>query len=93
MTQPDNEPSSPLTADMAFETTSSGWSVSYSDRLAKGHPELVDQSADYLEDDLGVVNLGQIDNSMLLADGPLTDEVRNGLIAWWTERVPNLKTE
>jgi hypothetical protein len=25
-----------------------------------------------------------------LADGILTDQIKNGLIAWWTERVENL---
>lgn len=90
---PDDQPPPPLTADITFETTPTGWSVWYSDKLANDHPELVDRSADYLEDDLGVINLGQVDHSILLADGPLTDEVRNGLIGWWSERVPDLKTE
>ena len=63
----------------------------YSDRIAEGHAELVDQSADWLEDEMGVLNLGQIDHAVLMADGPLTDELRNGLVAWWTARVGDLR--
>ncbi len=39
---------------------------------------------------MGVLNLGQIDYKVLLADGPLTDQVRDGLIGWWTSRVDDL---
>jgi len=38
-----------------------------------------------------VLNLGQIDHAVLMADGPLTDELRNGLVAWWTARVGDLR--
>ncbi len=62
----------------------------YSDRIADGYPELVDESADWLEDQLGVVNLGQIDLKVLMADGVLTDQIRNGLIGWWAQRVDDL---
>jgi hypothetical protein len=43
-----------------------------------------------LEDQLGVVNLGQIEHKSLMADGVLTDQFRSGLIAWWTDRVDDL---
>lgn len=58
----------------------------YSDRIATRHPDLVDESADWLEDQLGVLNLGQIDYKILMADGVLTDKIRDGLIAWWAAR-------
>jgi hypothetical protein len=38
----------------------------------------------------GVLNLGQIDFKMLVADGPLTDEIKDGLKAWWRTRVEDL---
>jgi len=62
-------------------------------RLSRGHQKLVDQSADWLEDQLGVLNLGQIDFNVLIADGLLTDEVKDGLAAWWKARVEDLKLE
>jgi hypothetical protein len=39
---------------------------------------------------MGALDLGQIDQKMLMADGVLTDQIRNGFIAWWTERVESL---
>jgi hypothetical protein len=51
---------------------------------------VMDQSADWLENEMGVVNLGQIDYKVLMADGVLTDQIRDGLIAWWAERVEDL---
>jgi hypothetical protein len=51
---------------------------------------LVDESADWLEDQLGVLNLVQIDYKVLVADGVLTDEIRIGLKAWWAQRVEDL---
>jgi hypothetical protein len=77
--------------DITFEETPGGFEIWYSDRMANEHPDLVDQSADWLEDQLGVVNLGQIDYKILMADGLFTDEVKNGLIAWWAARVETLK--
>ena len=70
--------------------TSSGYEIWYSERISNDFHDLVDQSADWLEDHLGVVNLGQIDHKILMADGPLTDELKSGLIAWWAERVEDL---
>jgi hypothetical protein len=70
--------------------TLGGFEIWYSDRIAAEHQDLVGQSADWLEDQLGVFNLGEIDDKILMADGLLTDEIRNGLITWWRERVENL---
>ncbi len=92
MTPPDNQPPTPFTTDIHFEVTSTGWEVWLSDRLVNEHGGLVDESADYLEDQIGVVNLGLVDHRILMADGPLTDEIKNGVTAWWAERVPDLKT-
>jgi len=84
---------SSVSPDIHFEITNTGYEIWHSDRLAHEHPELVDQSADYLEDQIGVLNLGQIEHKILMADGPLTDEVKDGLVAWWRERVDDLKTD
>lgn len=77
----------PLVGDVNFREVPGGFEIWYSDRIATDHQDLVDESADWLEDRLGVVNLGQIDFKVLMADGVLTDEIRAGFIAWWTERV------
>jgi hypothetical protein len=58
--------------------------------VANDHPDLVDESADWLEDRLGVVNLGQIDSKVLMADGVLTDEIKDGLRSWWRMRIEDL---
>jgi hypothetical protein len=73
--------------DIDFEETSGGFEIRYSDRVATEHRDLVDQSADWLEDEMGVLNLGQIDDRVLVADGPLTDRVKRGLIDWWVSKV------
>ena len=82
--------SPPLVGDITFEETPSGYEVWYSDRIANDHPDLVDESADWLENEMGVLNLGQIDHNFLAADGVLTNEVKEGLIAWWLVRVESL---
>jgi hypothetical protein len=84
------EPLRPPMGDIAFAGTPHGFEIYYSDRLADEYRELVDQSADWLENEMGVLNLGQIDHKILIADGLLTDKIKNGLIAWWTERVEDL---
>jgi hypothetical protein len=84
------EPSRPSLGDVAFEEAPHGFEIYYSDRLAVEYQELVDQSADWLENEMGVLNLGQIDHKILLADGVLTDKIKNGLITWWSERVEDL---
>jgi hypothetical protein len=68
-----------------------GFEVHYSERLATDFRALVDLSADWLEDQLGVFNLGQIDYDTLMADGVLTEEIRLGLTAWWNEKVSDLQ--
>jgi hypothetical protein len=83
----------PLKGDITFENLPAGYEVWYSDRIERDHPDLVDQSADFLEDDVGVLNLGQVDHRLLIADGILTDEIRNGLVAWWAARVSDLNIE
>jgi hypothetical protein len=80
-------PGGDLRFDINFVESSGGFEIRYSDRLARDYQELVDQSADWLEDQLGVVNLGQIDFNLLIADGLLSDEVKSGLTAWWEARV------
>ncbi len=79
--------------DLEFEEHPGGFEIRYSDRIATDHPDLVDQSADWLEDQLGVLNLGQVDFRILIADGPLNEQVKKGLTAWWAERVGDLRTE
>ncbi len=79
--------------DINFVESPGGFEIWYSDRLARDYQDLVDQSADWMEDQLGVLNLGQIDFNVLIADGLLTDEVKSGLAAWWEARVDDLKLE
>jgi hypothetical protein len=81
---------SPPVGDITFKVTTGGFEIMYSDRIAGDYQDLVDQSADWLEDQLGVVNLGQIDHKILMADGLLADELKNGLIAWWSAKVDDL---
>ena len=84
----DSDPS--LEFDINFRERPDGFEIWYSDRIATDYRELVDQSADWLEDQLGVLNLGQVDSRLLVADGPLTGAVKDGLVAWWNERVGDL---
>jgi hypothetical protein len=76
--------------DITFEVTGDGFEIWFSDRIAQEHYDLVDESADWLENEMGALNLGQIDYKVVMADGVLTDEIRNGLINWWSERVDEL---
>jgi hypothetical protein len=79
-----------LAADLSFRETPGGFEILYSDRIATEYQALVDQSADWLEDQIGVLNLGQVDDRVLVADGPLTDEIKEGLRDWWATRVEDL---
>ncbi len=88
-----NGPGEGRKSDINVVESPGGFEIWYSDRLARDHQDLVDQSADWLEDQLGVLNLGQIDFNVLIADGLLTDEVKSGLAAWWDARVDDLKLE
>lgn len=88
----DGDGSAP-TADIVFTEIPGGFEIRYSDRLAADHQDLVDQSADWLENEMGVLNLGQIDHEVLVADGRLTVEIRNGLVAWWGERVDHIELQ
>ncbi len=80
----------PLVGDVHADETPGGFEIWYSDRIANEHSDLVDQSVDWLENEMGVLKLGQINYKILMAGGPLTDEMRAGLIAWWVERVEAL---
>ena len=85
----DDRPSPPV-GDVHFEVRPGELEIWHSDRIATEHPDLVDQSADWLENEMGVLNLVQIDYRILMADGLLTDAMKNGLIGWWAERVEDL---
>jgi hypothetical protein len=61
-----------------------------SDRIAGEHRDLVGESADWLEDQRGIENLGQIDHNILIADGLLTQDLKKQLVAWWAERIGDL---
>ncbi len=80
----------PRPHDLNFEITPGGYEIWFSARVAHDHPDLVDGCADWLEDEVGAVNLGQIDHDALLADGVLTDPLRADVEAWWRARVPDL---
>ena len=86
----EDNPPPPLVGDINFEETPGGFEVHYSDRIANDYQDLVDQSADWLENEMGILNLGQIDYKILMADGVLTDEVKSGLISWWEARVEDM---
>jgi hypothetical protein len=81
----------PLPHDVNFEITSSGYEIWFSDRISNDHPDLVDQCGEWMEVEVGALNLGQIDHRVLMADGLLTDDIRNRLLAWWNERVGDLE--
>jgi hypothetical protein len=87
----EQENNAPVVGDINFEETPGGFEIRYSDRIATEHQDLVNQSADFLEDEFGVLNLGQLDFNILIADGILTDEIKSGLKQWWSSRVDNLK--
>ena len=80
----------PLRDDVNFVTVPGGYEIWFSDRIADGHPALVDRCADWLENEVGVVNLGQIDHRVLLADGVLADRLRQDIVDWWAAESGNL---
>lgn len=86
----DDPAPNPLRLDVAFERTPEGYEIRFSDRIAEDHPALVDQCADWLEDEVGVVNLGQIDHDRLLADGVLSEQLQQDIVGWWAARVEDL---
>jgi len=79
-----------LLYDVNFEVSANGYEVWFSDWIAEDHPCLVEQCADWLEDEVGVVNLGQIEHEALLADGVLTEQLKNDIVAWWALRLKDL---
>jgi len=80
----------PLRHDVNFEITTGGYEIWFSDRIAEDHPDLVNQCADWLENDVGVVNLGQVDHKTLLADGVLSGQLEQDIVDWWASRVEDL---
>jgi len=80
----------PLLHDVNFEDRPGGYEVWLSDRITEDHPCLVDQCAERLEGEVGVVNLGQVDHKCLLADGVLTNQLEQDIVAWWVEKVTDL---
>ena len=80
----------PLRHDVNFEITTGGYEIWFSDRIAEDHAGLVDEFADWLENEVGVVNLGQVDHKYLLADGVLTEQLTKDIVAWWAEKVEDL---
>ena len=60
------------------------------DRITYDQPCLVGEFADWLEDEVGVVNLGQIDHTYLLADGVLSDQLTHDIVARWAKGVEDL---
>jgi hypothetical protein len=85
------EPHPPaLPYDVNLEVTPKGYENWFSHRISRDHPDLVDQCGEWMEEEVGAVNLGQIDHQVLLSDGLLTDEVKRRLLAWWTERIDDL---
>ena len=80
----------PPTHDVNFEVRPGDYEIWFSDRIADHHAELVDQFADWLDDDVGALNLGQIEHRRVLADGVLGDELRLEIVAWWAARLDDL---
>ncbi len=76
--------------DLAFVLFPDHFEVWFGDRIALDRPDLVDECAEWLEDQFGAVNLGQIDHQTLLADGSLTPDLRSGITGWWEARIPDL---
>jgi hypothetical protein len=85
----DETPPPALTGDITFEDRPGGFEVWYSDRIVNLR-DLVEESADWLEGQPSVKNLGLIDYKILIADGLLTENLRNGLVAWWQVRIEDL---
>ena len=76
--------------DLTFVTVPEHFEVWFGDRIALDQPDLVDECAEWLEDQVGAVNLGQIDHRTLLADGALTSDFRMIVAGWWEARIPDL---
>lgn len=89
MNDPDEPP--PLQYDINFEFKPNGYEIWFSNRIAEDHQCLVEECADWLEDEVGVVNLGQIEHKALLADGVLTEKLKEDIVAWWALRLKDLE--
>ena len=86
----DDPPPPPLRHDVNFERRPGGYEVWFSDRIADDHPCLVEEFADWMEDEVGAVNLGQIDHNFLFADGVLSEQLQQEIVGWWAARVEGL---
>lgn len=84
-------PPPPLVGDITFEEYPGGFEIWYSNRISEEHQDWVDASADWLELQPGVGDIGQIEHRILIVDRQLDDELKNGLIAFWAERVEDLE--
>ena len=80
----------PLRHDLTFEITTGGYEIWFSDSIALDRPDLVDHCADWLDQEVEVINLGQVDHRMLMADGVLTDALKTAIVGWWRDRLPDL---
>jgi hypothetical protein len=89
----EDHPPPPLLHDVNFEIRPGGYEIWFSERIADDHPDLVEQCADWLEDEVGVVNLGQIENKALLADGVLSERLKRDIVGWWASRIEDLDQE
>ena len=86
-----DEPQQPaLPYDVNFVVTPTDYERWFPDRISRDHPELVDQCGERMEEEVGAVNLAQIDHQVLLSDGLLTDELKHKFLAWWSERIEDL---
>ena len=74
----DDSPPLPLKHDVNFDVRPDGYEISFSERISEHHADLVVECGDWLEDEKGALNLGQIDSKALLADGLLTSKIRLG---------------
>ena len=85
----DSDTPASLPHDVNFEVTTSGYEIWFPDRINDDHADLVDECADWLEEQVGAINLGQIDHRTLLADGILTDDLKAAVVDWWRDRLPD----
>lgn len=79
--------------DLTFVDRGSSFEVWFSDRIATDHQESVDEFADWLEEQAGVSDLGQIEFDALVADGRMTDLLRIEICTWWAEHLEELHVE
>ncbi len=79
--------------DLTFVDRGPSFELWFSDRLGTDHHQLIDECADWLEEQPGVQNLGQLDFDALVADGRLDNALRAAIVTWWSERLGDLSLE